>query len=85
MDARIRKSSATWQDDFQSAFGFIEKNLFLVNPTISAILRVWEEFKNTRLLDVDAILSKGSSYELRAFRSSTVQKFDKTVEKLLTR
>jgi dynein heavy chain len=56
-----------------------------VNPTVLAILNVWEEFKNMRLLDVDAILSKGNSYELRAFRSLTVQKFDKTIEKLLTR
>lgn len=81
----IRKSTPTWQSAFEEAYLNVSENLFIVNPTVLAVLQSWEEFKETRLFEMDLFLSKGSAYELRSFKSLMLQRFDKSVERLMTR
>lgn len=80
----IRKSTSSWQQAFIDSSAFIAENLMIINPTVSAILATWDDYKNTRLFEMDTILGKGAPYEIRALKSLMLQRFDKTMEKLLT-
>jgi hypothetical protein len=59
--------------------------LFIVNPTILGIFESWNRFKDSRLFDVEAILTKGGSFELRSFKTMMTQRLEKANEKLMTR
>lgn len=80
----IRKSTSSWQQSYIDSSAFITENLMIVNPTVSAILATWDNYKNTRLFEMETILGKGSPFENRALKSLMLQRFDKTMDKLLT-
>ena len=77
------RSCASWQQDYKAALIHIKDNLF-INPTITAIVDIWHKFSSMRLFDLDAILLKGSAFELKAFKTMLTMKFEKAHEKLMT-
>ncbi|KAJ3227682.1 Dynein heavy chain 7, axonemal [Clydaea vesicula] len=79
----IRSSAPTWQNDYKVSLQHIKDNLF-INPTITAIVDVWYKFHDLRLFDLDAILLKNGSFELRTFKTMVSQKLEKAHEKLMT-
>ncbi|KAJ1556901.1 hypothetical protein HK096_010209, partial [Nowakowskiella sp. JEL0078] len=66
---RIRTSTSTWQMAFDGSYGYIKNNLLIINPTIVGIFELWNKFNDIRLFDVEAILTKIGSFELRTFKS----------------
>ena len=79
----IRKSTDTWQQSYIDSSSFIRENLMIINPTVSAILDIWNNYKTARLFEMDTILGKGTAFEIRNLKSLMLQRFDKTMEKLL--
>ncbi|KAI9090456.1 dynein heavy chain and region D6 of dynein motor-domain-containing protein [Phlyctochytrium arcticum] len=80
----IRRSTASWQASYIQSRQIISSTLFIVNPTIAEIQELWHHFENIRLFDVESILNKGGAFELKAFRVTLLQKFEKSHEKLMT-
>lgn len=80
----IRKSTSSWQQSFIDSSSFIRDNLMIINATVSAILATWDDYKNTRLFEMDTILGKGTPFEIRNLKSLMLQRYDKSMEKLLT-
>ncbi|KAJ3286989.1 Dynein heavy chain 7, axonemal [Borealophlyctis nickersoniae] len=80
----IRTSTPTWQTAYIQSTDIIRENLFIVNPTIVGILELWDKFKDIRLFDMEPIVNKGGSFELRTFKTMLTQKFEKSHEKLMT-
>ena len=82
---RIRQSTPTWNQSFVTSLEKIRTSLFIINPTILGIHEAWNKFKDVRLFDIEAILTKGGSFELRNFKTMMTQKLEKAHEKLMTR
>ncbi|KAH6585966.1 hypothetical protein BASA50_000909 [Batrachochytrium salamandrivorans] len=80
----IRLSTETWKTAFISAKDAIRSSLFATNSSVLEILKVWGRFKDMRLIEMQPLLTKGSAFELRAFKSAILQRLDKAHEKLLT-
>lgn len=70
---------------YTQAFQTIHSTLFYVNPTIVEIQELWHKFEDMRLFDMESLITKGGAFELKAFRTTLVQKFEKAHEKLMTR
>eukprot|EP00842_Homolaphlyctis_polyrhiza_P003265 jgi/Hompol1/393/HPOL_001324-RA len=81
---RIRVSTPTWQIAFRESVEIIRTSLFTTNPSVLEILDVWSKFKDTRLIEIQPLLTKGAPFELRAFKSAILQRLEKSHEKLLT-
>jgi hypothetical protein len=56
-----------------------------INPTIAAIIDTCCRFQDIRLFEMDAVLLKGSSFELRSFKTLMSQRLEKAHEKIMTR
>ncbi|KAI8929016.1 dynein heavy chain, N-terminal region 2-domain-containing protein [Entophlyctis helioformis] len=80
----IRVSTPSWQMAFRDSTDIIRSTLFITNPSIMEILEVWNRYKDTRLIEIQPILTKGGSFDLRSFKSLISQKLEKAHEKLLT-
>ena len=46
-------------------------------------MNLWHQFEGVRLFDIESILTKGASFELRTFKNMMLQKFEKNHEKLM--
>ncbi|RKO94242.1 dynein heavy chain and region D6 of dynein motor-domain-containing protein [Blyttiomyces helicus] len=78
-------STKTGEEDFvNQSTALIRELLFVVNPTIIGIQDMWNRFKDIRLFDMEPILTKGGSFELRLFKTMMTQRFEKAHEKLMT-
>ncbi|KAJ3181753.1 Dynein heavy chain 7, axonemal [Geranomyces variabilis] len=80
----IRKSTPTWQTAYAQAQQTIFKTLFYINPTVVEIQELWHRFEGLRLFDIDGILRKTEAYDLKAFKTTILQRFEKSHEKLMT-
>ncbi|KAJ3105677.1 Dynein heavy chain 7, axonemal [Phlyctochytrium planicorne] len=56
----------------------------IVNATVLGIFETWHSYKNIRLLDIEPILTKGGSFDLRSFKTTVSQKIEKAHEKIMT-
>ncbi|KAI9203090.1 dynein heavy chain and region D6 of dynein motor-domain-containing protein [Polychytrium aggregatum] len=81
---KIRNSTPTWQISFNASLGHIRDTLLINNPTILAIHDLWHKFSDIRLFDLEPLVTKSSSFELRIFRTTLLQRFEKAHEKLMT-
>ncbi|KAJ3193186.1 Dynein heavy chain 7, axonemal [Irineochytrium annulatum] len=81
---KIRSSTPTWNMAYCQSLERIKSSLFIVNPTILGILETWHAFMGLRLFDIEQILTKGGSFELKGFKTMMTQKFEKAQDKLMT-
>lgn len=79
----IRSSTATWQSAYHTSHETTQEKLMVVNPTVLGVLNLWHQFSGIRLIDFEGIVSKGSAFELKSFKSMVLQRFEKTYEKLM--
>jgi hypothetical protein len=82
---RIRKSTPSWSSNFKTAQEKIKNSLFIINPTIMRLQEVWHEYSDTRLFDIEPVLTKGGAFELKTFKTMLSQKFEKAHEKIMTK
>ncbi|KAI9347975.1 dynein heavy chain and region D6 of dynein motor-domain-containing protein [Zopfochytrium polystomum] len=81
---RIRQSTATWSIAYYVAQEKMKASLFIINPTVAGIFENWHKFRDLRLFEIEPILTKGSAFELRIFKTMMSQKLEKAPEKLMT-
>ncbi|KAI8853125.1 dynein heavy chain and region D6 of dynein motor-domain-containing protein [Chytridium lagenaria] len=81
---RIRSSTPSWSLSYISSSERIRSTLFIVNPTVLGIFETWDTFKGMRLFDIEPLLTKGSSFDLRSLKTAISQKIEKAHEKLMT-
>ncbi|XP_060113048.1 dynein axonemal heavy chain 7 [Heteronotia binoei] len=63
-----------WNKSFIAARNYIYENLHAVNPTMLAVLDLWQtSFKNLRLVDKEAFHSRQESMELSFFQNIVVR------------
>ncbi|NWI17514.1 DYH7 protein, partial [Crypturellus soui] len=67
--AEIEVVPKPWNKSFLSAYSYIKENLYVVNPTILAVLHLWENsFRNLRLIDTEIFRNKQGAAELSSFQ-----------------
>ncbi|NXJ14869.1 DYH7 protein, partial [Odontophorus gujanensis] len=77
--AEIEVVPKPWKKSFKSAYSYIEENLHAVNPSMLAVLNLWEtSFKDLRLLDTEIFHSKQEAEELVSFQIKVVQEIGKS-------
>ena len=81
----IRQSTPTWHHTYTTSHDIISSNLFIINPTIVGILDLWDRFKGMRLFDMESIVGKGGSFDLKGFKSMFMGRLEKAGERLMTR
>jgi hypothetical protein len=74
----------TQQENFASVQRQIRNSLFVVNPTITAIVDLFHKFEHFRLVELDSVLNTREPYELRPLRSLILQRLEKAHEALMT-
>ncbi|KAJ2994003.1 Dynein heavy chain 7, axonemal [Globomyces sp. JEL0801] len=79
-----RKAIQGWNHSFIESKTLLSSSILITNPNILELLQVWNKFKNTRLIEIEPIVTKGGSYELKAFKLMILQKLEKAHEKILT-
>ncbi|KAJ3027401.1 Dynein heavy chain 7, axonemal, partial [Rhizophlyctis rosea] len=80
----IRQSTPMWHHAYNTSHDIISSNLFIINPTIVGILDLWDRFKGMRLFDMESIVGKGGSFDLKAFKSMFLGRLEKAGERLMT-
>ncbi|XP_025904004.1 dynein heavy chain 7, axonemal [Nothoprocta perdicaria] len=67
--AEIEVVPKPWSKSFLSAYSYIKENLHAVNPTILAVLHLWESsFRDLRLIDTAIFRNKQGAAELSSFQ-----------------
>uniref|UniRef100_A0A8V0Y274 Dynein axonemal heavy chain 7 n=1 Tax=Gallus gallus TaxID=9031 RepID=A0A8V0Y274_CHICK len=68
-----------WRKSFMSAYSYMKENLHAINPSMLAVLKLWEtSFKNLRLLDTDLFHNKQEAEELASFQIKVIQEIGKS-------
>ncbi|XP_031456999.1 dynein heavy chain 7, axonemal isoform X1 [Phasianus colchicus] len=68
-----------WKKSFMSAYSYIKENLHAINPSMLAVLKLWEtSFKNLRLLDTELFHNKQEAEELASFQVQVIQEIGKS-------
>uniref|UniRef100_A0A7M4ERW8 Dynein axonemal heavy chain 7 n=1 Tax=Crocodylus porosus TaxID=8502 RepID=A0A7M4ERW8_CROPO len=82
--AEIKILPKPWHKSFLSACSYIKENLHATNPTMLAVLDLWEtSFKNLRLVDKEAYHSRQESMELSFFQTIAVKHMESAKDVLL--
>ncbi len=81
---RTRAQLPGWGDNYRLAVAAMQANLLLNNPTILGLQEIWKDFQGTMLMDMDGLLLRGSSFDLRAFKTSMLVRFEKMQERFYT-
>lgn len=77
-------STPTWHHDFLEARRSIQGNMFIVNPTVIQVFQIFYQYRQTiKLVDLETILTKETSYDVKFFKSVMVQRMEKAYEKLM--
>ncbi|KAJ3371980.1 Dynein heavy chain 7, axonemal [Kappamyces sp. JEL0680] len=79
-----KNSVDSWSGSYTSSLEELSSRMFLTNPNVLEILGVWNKFKSTRLIDIEPIVLKGGSYDLKTFKNQMTSRIEKSHEKLLT-
>nr|XP_033800562.1 dynein heavy chain 7, axonemal [Geotrypetes seraphini] len=73
-----------WKKSFLSNYSFIRENLHSINPTMAAVLDLWQSsFGTLRLLDVEEFHDREEAMELSVFQNIAMKHIDGAKEKLL--
>ncbi|XP_069790707.1 dynein axonemal heavy chain 7 isoform X5 [Narcine bancroftii] len=73
-----------WNKSFLSARKWIKANLNSVNPTMLAVLDLWQcSFKDLRLIDVDEFRNRKDSMDLTTFQVLFMRQIESAKEQLL--
>uniref|UniRef100_A0A8C2Y948 Dynein axonemal heavy chain 7 n=1 Tax=Coturnix japonica TaxID=93934 RepID=A0A8C2Y948_COTJA len=65
-----------WNKSFISAYCRMRENLHAINPSMLAVLKLWEtSFKNLRLLDTEVFHNKRDAQELSSFQMKNLEKY----------
>ncbi|XP_010190705.1 PREDICTED: dynein heavy chain 7, axonemal, partial [Mesitornis unicolor] len=68
-----------WRKSFLSARCYLKENLHAVNPTMLAVLNLWEtSFKNLRLVDTEIFHNKKEAEELSFFQNKVMKEIEKS-------
>ena len=70
--------------DFVAAQRLVKHSLFIVNPTIVALVDIFYQFHQIRLVEADQVISRTTPYDLKPFRQLIMQKYEKAHEKIMT-
>ncbi|XP_021255789.1 dynein heavy chain 7, axonemal isoform X3 [Numida meleagris] len=77
--AEIEVVPKPWRKSFISAYSYIKENLHAINPSMLAVLNLWEtSFKNFRLLDTEIFHNKQEAEELASFQIKVIQEIGKS-------
>ncbi|XP_048808316.1 dynein axonemal heavy chain 7 isoform X2 [Lagopus muta] len=77
--AEIEVVPKPWNKSFTSAYSYIKENLHAINPSMLAVLKLWEtSFKNLRLLDTELFHNKQEAKELASFQVQVIQEIGKS-------
>ncbi len=79
-----RKAIDSWRNSYLDSENCLSSRIILTNPNVLEILNIWTKFKSTRLLEIEPIVLKGSSYDLKTFKNQMASRIEKAHEKLLT-
>ncbi|XP_060137433.1 dynein axonemal heavy chain 7 isoform X1 [Zootoca vivipara] len=72
-----------WYRSFLAARAYINEHLYALNPTMLAVLDLWQtSFKNLRLFDKEAFHSRSDSMELSFFQNIVVRHMEATKDAL---
>ncbi|KAM6332812.1 dynein axonemal heavy chain 7 [Podargus strigoides] len=77
--AEIEVVPKPWNKSFLSARRYLKENLHAINPSILAVLNLWEtSFKNLRLLDTKIFHDKQEAEELFFFQNKIMKEIGKS-------
>ncbi|XP_009641827.1 dynein heavy chain 7, axonemal [Egretta garzetta] len=77
--AEIEVVPKPWNKSFLSACSYLKENLHAINPSMLALLNLWEtSFKNLRLLDTEIFHNKQEAEELSFFQNKVMKEIGKT-------
>ncbi|CAM5089785.1 unnamed protein product [Natator depressus] len=73
-----------WNKSFLSACSYIKENLYAMNPTMLAVLDLWEtSFKNLRLVDKETFHNRQEAMELSFFQNIALKHMESAKDVLL--
>ncbi|XP_028940048.1 dynein heavy chain 7, axonemal, partial [Antrostomus carolinensis] len=77
--AEIAVVPKPWNKSFLSARRYLKENLHAINPSMLAVLNLWEtSFKNFRLLDTEIFHNKQEAEELSSFQNTVMNEIGKS-------
>ncbi|NXY69389.1 DYH7 protein, partial [Glareola pratincola] len=77
--AEIQVVPKPWNKSFLSARRYLKENLHAINPSMLAVLNLWEtSFKNLRLLDTEIFHNKREAEELSFFQNEVIKEIGKS-------
>ncbi|XP_010562350.1 PREDICTED: dynein heavy chain 7, axonemal [Haliaeetus leucocephalus] len=77
--AEIEVVPKPWNKSFLSACSYMKENLHAINPSMLALLNLWEtSFKNLRLLDTEIFQNKHKAEDLSFFRNKVMKEIGKS-------
>ncbi|NXI39314.1 DYH7 protein, partial [Galbula dea] len=77
--ADIQVVPKPWNKSFLSACRYMKENLHVMNPSMLAVLNLWEtSFKNLRLLDTEIFRNKQEAEELSCFQNAVMSAIGKS-------
>uniref|UniRef100_A0A8D0HWI6 Dynein axonemal heavy chain 7 n=1 Tax=Sphenodon punctatus TaxID=8508 RepID=A0A8D0HWI6_SPHPU len=72
-----------WNKSYLSAHSYIKENLYAMNPTMLAVLDLWQtSFKNLRLIDKEAFHNRQDAMELSFFQNIAMKHMESTKDVL---
>ncbi|XP_056634815.1 dynein axonemal heavy chain 7 [Diorhabda sublineata] len=86
----VRRELKDIGNNFRPAFNAakikIKKNLHCINPCLAAVLDLWEkEFKDLRLLDIEAFKNHQGAFELNEFKFTTNKQIETCKDNLMSK
>ncbi|KAJ3254160.1 Dynein heavy chain 7, axonemal [Boothiomyces macroporosus] len=79
----FKQSISDWALHYQESKTLLSSTILCTNPNVLEILFVWNKFKQTRLIEIEPIVTKGT-FELKTFKNVVTQRLEKAGEKLMT-
>ncbi|KAM9628836.1 dynein axonemal heavy chain 7 [Morphnus guianensis] len=77
--AEIKVVPKPWNKSFLSACSYMKENLHAINPSMLALLNLWEtSFKNLRLLDTEIFQNKHEAEDLSFFQNKVMKEIGKS-------
>lgn len=79
----FKQSISDWALHYQESKTLLSSTILCTNPNVLEILFVWNKFKQTRLIEIEPVVTKGT-FELKTFKNVVTQRLEKAGEKLMT-
>ncbi|RKO99706.1 hypothetical protein CXG81DRAFT_14142 [Caulochytrium protostelioides] len=86
LDAARREHAATWAQNYRATLAHLSQTYLTVEPSLFSLQKQWHRhFEGFRLFEPEQFMGPTvAPFELRAFRSLMVQRFEKAHERLMT-